>query len=438
VKVYSQNQNVINVPIDSLLTNGHCLPSPFPSPPFPFSDWCGVPVIGEPSSILDYAMHAIQKARKKPWIQWNNVGIKMYGWIDGGLNGSTSKQTNAPMSYDFIPNYPVLDQIVLMIQRDPDMVQTKKVDWGFLVNGIYGADYRYTTAKGYFSNQLLVHNNIYGWDPTQIYGLIYLPQIAQGMLIKIGRFISPSDIEAQWAPQNYFYSHSLMFTVDPYTYTGLNVTIRLHPQFQFEVGVHGGNDMAPWTNSAQVNGSLMLRWVAKDNKESVYGGLASIGNGRFKNGQDDLQQFVFVWGHKFSERIHMMTEVYYMWQFNAALGGTAIYGPVKYGQGGGEGPIISGRSKAIGMVNYLQFLCGPKDYLSLRNDALNDVQGERTGFATWYTSHTLGWSHHFTDFVLIRPEVRYDHAWNNTSTTPYDNGTRVYQFTTAMDLCLSF
>jgi hypothetical protein len=418
---------------------GRCLPSPLPSPPFPFADWCGGPVIGEPKSDLpDYLTKAIRKARKKPWTKWNNVGIKIYGWVDVGVNGSTSKQTNSPMSYDFIPNRPVLDQVVLMVERDPDIEQTKHVDWGFLVNGIYGADYRYTAAKGYFSNQLLQHNNIYGWDPTQIYGLIYVPQVAQGMLIKIGRFISPSDIEAQWAPQNYLYSHSLMFTVDPYTYTGINTTIRLHPQFQFEFGVHGGNDMALWSNSAQPNGSLMMRWVSKDNKESLYGGVASIGSGQYKNGHDDLQQFVVVWGLKFSERVHMMTEAYYLWQFNAALGGTAIYGPVRYGQGGGEGPIIPGRSEAIGLVNYLQVLCGPKDYISIRNDALNDVQGQRTGFATWYTSHTLGWSHHFSDFVLIRPEVRYDHAWNDQNVTPYNGGTRVYQFTAAMDLCISF
>jgi hypothetical protein len=425
-------------PIDSLLTNGRCLPSPFPSPPFPFSDWCGGPVIGAPSGVPDYLTQAIEKASKKTDTKWTKVGIKIYGWVDVGINGSTSKITNAPMSYDFIPNTPVLDQAVLMVERDPDMVQTKKVDWGFLVNGIYGADYRYTAAKGYLSNQLLQHNNIMGFDPTQVYGLIYVPQVAQGMLIKIGRFISPSDIEAQWAPQNYLYSHSLMFTVDPYTYTGVNITVRLHPQFQFEFGVHGGNDMAPWSNSAQPNGSLMMRWVAKDNKESIYGGLASIGSGQFKNAHDDLQQFVFVWGHKFNEKIHMMTEAYYMWQFNAALGGTAIFGPVKYGQGGGEGPIIPGRSESVGMVNYLQFLLSPKDYITVRNDALNDVQGQRTGFATWYTSHTLGWSHHFADFILVRPEVRYEHAWNNTGTTPYDGGTRVYQFVAAMDLCVSF
>ena len=427
-----------NKPIDSLLTNGRCLPSPFPSPPFPFSDWCGGPVIGEPAGVPDYLTQAIEKKTKKTDTKWTKAGIKIYGWVDVGINGSTSKITNAPMSYDFIPNTPVLDQAVLMIERDPDMVQTKKVDWGFLVNGIYGADYRYTTAKGYFSGQLLQHNNLYGWDPTQVYGLLYVPQVAQGMLIKVGRFISPSDIEAQWAPQNYLYSHSLMFTVDPYTYTGVNITVRLHPQFQFEFGVHGGNDMALWSNSAQPNGSLMMRWVSKDNKESVYGGLASIGSGQFKNAHDDLQQFVFVWGHKFNERIHMMTEAYYMWQFHAALGGTAIFGPVKYGQGGGEGPIIPGRSESVGMVNYLQFLLSSKDYITLRNDALNDVQGQRTGFATWYTSHTLGWSHHFTDFILVRPEVRYEHAWNNTGVTPYDGGTRVYQFVAAMDLCLSF
>jgi len=435
INAYSQSDKK---PIDSLLTNGRCLPSPLASLPLPFSDWCGGPVIGEPISVTDYLTQAIQKARKKPWTKWNSVGIKLYGWVDAGVNGSTSKITNSPMSYDFIPNQILLDQAVIMIERDPDMVQTKKIDWGFLINGIYGSDYRFTTAKGVFSNQLLKHNNIYGFDLTQVFAEVYIPQVAQGMLIKVGRFISPSDIEAQWAPQNYLYSHSLMFAVDPYTYTGLQTTIRLHPQFQIEFGVHAGGDMTPWANSAQANGSLMLRWVARDNKESIWGGLSSIGYGHYKDGNDDLQQFVFVWGHKFNERIHMMTEAYYMWQYDAARGGTAIDAPVRYGQGGGQGPIIPGRSESIGMVNYLQFLLGPKDYLSLRNDALNDVEGQRTGYATWYTDHTLGWCHHFTDFIMIRPEVRYDHAWNDKNVTPYNGGTRVYQFVAAMDLCVSF
>jgi len=426
-----------NLPPDSIPPNGRAMPSPLPSPPLPFSDWVG-PVIGEPSSLPDYLSQAIQKASKKNFDKWNKVGIKIYGWVDVGVNASTSKLGNTPQSYDFIPNHLVLDQAVLMMERDPDMVQTKKIDWGFIANGIFGTDYRFTKAKGNFSDQLLLHNHIYGWDPTQYYGMIYVPQVAQGMLIKIGRYISPSDIEAQWAPQNYIYSHSMTFAVDPYTYTGINATIRLHPQFLFEVGIHAGGDLAPWANAAQPNGTLMLRWVAKDNRESIWGGLSSIGRGQYKYGSDDLQQFVMVWGHQFNKTFHMMTEAYYMWQFNAAKGGSAIYGPVEYGQGGGEGVIIHGRSESIGMVNYFQILCGPKDYLSIRNEGLNDVQGQRTDFATWYTTHTLSWSHHFTDFIIIRPELRYDHAWNNMGVTPYDDGTKDYQFTAAVDLVVSF
>jgi hypothetical protein len=35
------------------------------------------------------------------------------------------------------------------------------------------------------------------------YGLMYVPNVAQGMVIKFGRYISPPDIEAQLAPDNY-------------------------------------------------------------------------------------------------------------------------------------------------------------------------------------------------------------------------------------------
>jgi hypothetical protein len=165
---------------------------------------------------------------------------------------------------------------VLRIQRDPNTVQTDHVDWGFLIDNIYGTDYRYTLAKGIFSDQLLLHNNLYGYDPTQFYFTLYVPKVAEGMLIKVGRFISPSDIEAQWAPDNYLYSHSLMFSVDPYTFTGVQVTIRTSKYFQFELGVNGGNDVVPWSNSATLNGSLMTRWVSKNNNNSIYGGLPRI------------------------------------------------------------------------------------------------------------------------------------------------------------------
>jgi Putative beta-barrel porin-2, OmpL-like. bbp2 len=47
------------------------------------------------------------------------------------------------------------------------------------------------------------------------------------MDVRIGRFISISDIEAQLAPNNYTYVHSLTYTFDNFTNTGIEVTTAL-------------------------------------------------------------------------------------------------------------------------------------------------------------------------------------------------------------------
>ncbi len=408
------------------------LASPLQSPPFPGSEWDGAPIIGLPNDETYYPLqkflHLVNKKN----------GIKFYGWVDGGGDISSSKYSNAPTAYDLVPNSVQLDQAIFRIEREPNTVQTEHADWGFLVDNIYGMDYRYTIAKGIFSDQLLKHNNLYGYDPAQVYALLYIPKVAEGMLIKAGRFISPSDVEAQWAPDNYLYSHSLMFTVDPYTFTGVQATIRLSKYIQVEVGAHGGNDVAPWSNSSNLNGMAMLRWVSKNNNNSLYGGITSIGKGHYTNEHDNLQMVVETWGHRFSKKVHMMTELYYMWQYDAPIGGTVIEGPPEsYFMGTGMGALVPGISSAVGFVNYFQILISSKNYISIRNDFLNDTQGNRTGYATAYSSHTIGFAHHFNNTFTIRPELRYETAYGN-GITPYDNGTKKNQYSLAADLIVRF
>jgi len=406
------------------------LPSPLDSPPFPTSDWDGAPLIGADAVA---PLYPLQKA-----LGLTKTRFRFYGWIDPGANISSSKNSNAPTSYDLIPNGVVLDQLGLKLDLQPNTVQTDHVSAGFLVTTIFGTDYRYTTGKGYFSNQLLGNNNKYGVDPAEMYGLIYFPKIADGMLLKIGRYISPADIEAQWATDNYLYSHSLMFTVDPYTFTGFVATFKLGSYWQLEVGADAGNDMAPWSSSAQLNGLLMARWVSHDNDDSIYGGINSLGNGDYTQQHDDLQMLVATWGHKFNKTFHMMTEAYYMWQYHALTGGTVINGPAQpFLTGVGPGVPIKGTEYAQGLVNYFQILTSPRDYFSIRNDFLNDPQGGRTGYATLYSSHTIGFVHYFTDLIRIRPEIRYETAWAD-GITPYDNGTKKDQWTAAMDLIVRF
>ena len=41
-------------------------------------------------------------------------------------------------------------------------MQTDHMDWGFRSSFLYGIDYRYMTAGGYFSDQLLKNNRLNG------------------------------------------------------------------------------------------------------------------------------------------------------------------------------------------------------------------------------------------------------------------------------------
>jgi len=53
------------------------------------------------------------------------------------------------------PEHGELDSGRLYIERTPDTVQIDHVDWGFRLSGIYGENYRYTTAYGLTSGQFL-------------------------------------------------------------------------------------------------------------------------------------------------------------------------------------------------------------------------------------------------------------------------------------------
>ena len=138
-------------------------PSPVDGPPFPFSDWPygGSVVISKPWTQSGPLMQAIWGGSHGEG--WKKSGVQIYGWLNFGFNISTSAKpgyANLPAAYAEKPNTIQPDQEVLYIERQPDTVQTDHFDWGFRVASLYGLDYRFTTAKGIFSEQLLKHNQI--------------------------------------------------------------------------------------------------------------------------------------------------------------------------------------------------------------------------------------------------------------------------------------
>jgi Putative beta-barrel porin-2, OmpL-like. bbp2 len=412
------------------------LPAPF-DPLFPSSEYLGpTPLIGVPDTDPEYPL---EKVLWSAFPALKAHGIKAYGWVNAGFDFSTSNKSNIPESYAIVPNRLELDQAVVRFERLPDTVQRDHVDWGFRLSPMYGIDYRWTTAQGWFSGQLLNHNRLYGFDLVEAYGLLYVPNVAQGMVIKFGRYISPPDIEAQLAPDNYLYTHSLMFTFDCYTQTGINAAIKLNDQWSILFGMHAGDDIAPWNGAAHATAMAMVRWTSKSNNDSLWGGIDSLNGGKFKDGHDNLQQFNLTWTHRFNDAGTLVTstEAYYLFQTHALVGGTVNNGPShSWFQNVGPGAPIPGNAPAFGVVNYTEWKFSKKDFLSIRPiDYIVDFKGQRSGFATTMASWTVGVTHRFNELFFVCPEVRYEYAF---SARPWDNGTRKGQLMFAMDALVRF
>lgn len=167
-------------------------PAPETTPPMPFTDWPygGTTILGgnRTGSVDSPLMVAIANTDVGKWLQ--DTGIQIYGWLDTGGNVSNMTDRrlgNAPIAYAAYPNTVQLDQAVVYIERTPDTIQTDHVDWGFRLSALYGENYRYTLSYGIATYQLTKYNNQNGYDFPMIYGELYFPQVAQGLMLRLGR-----------------------------------------------------------------------------------------------------------------------------------------------------------------------------------------------------------------------------------------------------------
>jgi len=327
---------------------------------------------------------------------------------------------------------------VLYIERQPDTVQQDHVDWGFRVSGLYGLDYRSTTSNGFLSNQLIAKNRENGFDAPMMYFDLYVPQVAQGMDIRVGRYISLPDIEAQLAPNNYSYSHSLTYTFDCYTQVGIDVTTKLSDHWMFQAGLSPGCDTMPWTSSAKVTLNACLGYTWSQGSDNVYVCDNSLNDGRYA--YNNLAAFYFTWYHKYKQsRWHTATESWYQYEKDTPNvnnpAGQALLIP------GANGAICNSIQQVTcyapdyAIVNYQEYQASKHDYFSFRNEFFDDFAGQRTGTKSKFTEHMVGWGHWVGTTVLFRPELRFERSYDAPA---YDNGTRQNQLTFASDVIFFF
>jgi hypothetical protein len=411
--------------------------APFDSPPFPSADWQigGTQIIGDPGELPPYPL--MQAIYEGPYGQaWKDSKVQIYGWINFSGNISTSHPSNTsqngnfPLIYDLRPNRMELNQFVLYIERLADENQTDHVDWGFRISTLLGLDYRFTTTYGFLSDQLLKHNSYFGFDMPMIYVDLYVPFVAQGMNIRIGRIISEPDIEAQLAPNNLMASHSLLYGFDNYCQEGIFTTTKLNDQWTFQLGISDGTDVALWQKDPgrQVTGTAMIQWTSPNQMDSIYAGDNNFNNGKF--GYNNLQQIVGTWTHKFNDKIYTATEAWYMYM-NDAIDHPTSEVPFQ----GGSFPVRNGYAPEWAVLNYTMFRIAPSAFFTVRNEYFKDKVGSRTGFATDYSEHSIGITWWPDKLITIRPELRYDHSY---AARAFDNGTRHNQLVFMTDVIFHY
>lgn len=454
---------------------------PQTSPPMPFTDWPygGTTLIGDnrTASVDSPLMVAI--AHTPLGKVMSDTGIQLYGWVDygGNISTSTQKAGNSPAAYDYNPNNVQLDQAVLYLERTPDTVQTDHIDWGFRLSAIYGENYRYTTAYGIASYQLLKYNKFMGFDFPMVYGEVWIPKVMEGLMVRVGRYISLPDIEAQLAPNNYMYSHSITYTLDNYTNEGVQTTLAVTKQLMLQVGVSVGTEAAFWHYKAKLpnlyvqNGlgpdplypsrtflkdpgakpSLTLcgRWQSLDGNDDINICADAINKGQW--GYNNLQWYGFTAYHKFSPQFHVSFEFYNEHQdgvpnllnaqaMNIYNNGGTPFSP-QYIQFNApnlatckSATPLRCRADSYGTVAYWNYQPDPLNNISLRTEYYGDPQGQRTGYAADYIDVGIGWQHWLSPQVELRPE--FTSYW---STKPSFNlGTKKFQRVFAGDIIWHF
>jgi hypothetical protein len=423
-------------------------PAPVTSPPYPFTEWPygAATYMGAnlPNSVDSPLMQAIGPTALGKLM--SDAHIQTYGWVEVGGNLSTSHHRggNAPAGYDYNPNTAQLDQAVLYIERTPDTVQKDHIDWGFRLSGIYGVDYRYTASLGLGSNQLTKSNKNMGWDLPMEYAELYIPQVASGLLIRAGRFISIPDIEAQLAPNNYMYTHSMTYTFDNFTNTGIMATLAVTPNLFIQGGITDGTEsyignlgeekVNPYPNplfpnkffpkdpGARPSFSGCIRYESSSARDDLYVCVNGINNGTW--GYNNLQWKGFTYYHKFTDKFHVAFETYNVHETNVpnlnnpevatifANGGTPFSGPnFAFNAPGGaychDANTLSCRSNVQAELAYWNYQLNPLDNLTLRTEYFDDMQGQRTGLATGYEGVAVGIQHWLSPQIELRPEVAY-------------------------------
>jgi hypothetical protein len=167
-------------------------------------------------------------------------GIHLSAQLDAGFNLNPMRPStglNFGQLFTDHANQATLNQLLLTANKPLDP-KNPDFQWGFKLQGMYGSDARYTQFLGELNN--VAPGDRYQLDIVEANVLFHLPVLTDGGIdLKAGQYSTPLGYETIDPSTNPFYSHSYIFQFAlPFKHTGFLTTTHVNDMLD----VYGGLD----------------------------------------------------------------------------------------------------------------------------------------------------------------------------------------------------
>lgn len=403
-----------------------------------------------------------------------NNNLKFGGWIETSVSGNTNSSPdgfNGTVTFNDRTGEIQMNQFYLFFQKAIE-VNGDSFDIGGRFDFLYGSDAIFTQAygvpptdlanpnivqnRGHWDLHLTSHNDrFYSIALPQAYAEFNLP-VGNGISVKAGHFYTPIGYEVVTAPDNFFVTKPYTFQFgEPFTHTGFLAGYTFNPNWSVIAGAVTGSATGGWDgNWDQQLGNWGflggVTWTSDDAGSSL--ALTASAGERQENSSSAWAIYSIVAKHDFTENLHYVFQHDHGFADNVitakgSLDDAEWYGINQYlmydiqdNLSAGvraewwrdrdgfrvAGPARCGASFNIDNPNTIpptghQYACGP-------NNFVYPFAGSD------YYALTLGLTYKPVPWILLRPNLRFDHA----DIPAFSAGNRRNQLLITGDLVVTF
>jgi hypothetical protein len=347
----------------------------------------------------------------------DNAHINVGGHVEASWTynfNDPDSDVNPGRIFDFEHNDPTLNQISLFVERKVDPAK-KDFDIGGKVEAIWGADAGLIHANGltdWYDGPRDPENQL---DLTQLYIDFAVP-VGNGLLIRVGKFVTILGQEVIDPEGNSLYSHSYLFGFAiPFTHTGILASYNLTDDWSITAGITRGWEQAFEDNNSAIDFLGGVKWAASKDTTVILN--LTAGPQRTDNNDDWRWVLDLVASHTVSDQLALAVNADFGWEEGAGTSGDTAYW--------------------YGIAAYGGYKISPELGLNGRIEWFHDDDGARTGIPDINLYEvTVGLNvkpfakDRWGQYLQIRPEIR----WDISSEDVFDDLSDDSQFTFGVDV----